>query len=750
MVLFVEFLIDYLYYKDYNKIDFLKMKITKEGLNMLELKNVSKYYSNNGVVTLGLRNINLSFQAGEIVAITGDSGSGKSTLLNVITGVDTYEEGEIYFYGNETSYFNQNDLDQFRKDNVSFIFQNYNIIDSYTVLENVMLPLLLAGKVHEEAKKIALSIIERVGLKNRVSHRGTKLSGGEKQRCVIARALASESKILACDEPTGNLDSKTGAEIIQLIQEVAKDKLVLIVTHNYAQVQDIVTRKIRISDGEVVEDIHIVEQPYEEEANHEVENKKLKKSVYFKIALQNIISTPKKLIFTTLVFMVISFITLILSLMMVQESKESNQYENDKYSLQSKERLIVYDKNHHYLDTEKLEKVKYNALKYNAFYEETEFRGYVLGEEDKDRHDISSWIKYTDQKIKYKIIFGEDCKSETDIVLVCDESYADEWFLGDINSYIGYQFYYEDNYNEESLGTFVGVAISKEVSGMGFYIQSKQQMPQHFMQFLNFQNTRWNYMVDNEIFGIWRENTNLDKTYISCPTKLKDKIKFSLVYGEIYNAECLVNGKPIEIVYEDKEEQLGRVILYCGKDYAQQRSIEFGGVYEATIYASSKSLNTLKAQLEEMGFNVTIPSKIKMTNFIDTAVLIVFASMIVIAMICLYFISYVILSRVYASKNKDYGVLRTLGMVQKQLGRIVILEVITIGIISSILSLVIFILLYNTTRFFQMGDYMGVSILLFYFGLMLIFSYFIARRFNRRLYKFSVNTTLKGEVARND
>ncbi len=119
---------------------------------MIELQNVSKYYTNNGVVTLGLRNVNLKLNKGEIVAITGDSGSGKSTLLNVITGVDTYEEGEILFQGNETSYFNQNDMDTFRKNYVSFIFQSYNIIDSYTVLENVMIPLLLAGKNHEEAK----------------------------------------------------------------------------------------------------------------------------------------------------------------------------------------------------------------------------------------------------------------------------------------------------------------------------------------------------------------------------------------------------------------------------------------------------------------------------------------------------------------------------------------------------------------------------------------------------------------------
>lgn len=222
---------------------------------MIELKNVSKYYNNNGVVTLGLRNINLTLSKGEIVAIVGESGSGKSTLLNVICGVDTYEEGEMLFDGNETSYFNQNDMDVYRKKNVSFIYQTYNIIDSYTVLENVMLPLLIKGMDHKQAKKRALELIKQVNLTKRIKHRGIKLSGGEKQRCVIARALASDCKILACDEPTGNLDSKTGEEIIRLIKEVASDRLVLIVTHNYEQVESIASRMIRLNDGEIIEDV---------------------------------------------------------------------------------------------------------------------------------------------------------------------------------------------------------------------------------------------------------------------------------------------------------------------------------------------------------------------------------------------------------------------------------------------------------------------------------------------------------------
>ena len=135
---------------------------------MIELKNVSKFYNDNKIVTVGLRNVSIKLNKGEFVAITGDSGSGKSTLLNVISSIDVYDEGEILFYGNETFYFNRDDSDTFRKNNVSFIFQKYNIVDSYTVLENVMLPLLIKGKAEADAKAEAMEIIRRVGLENRV------------------------------------------------------------------------------------------------------------------------------------------------------------------------------------------------------------------------------------------------------------------------------------------------------------------------------------------------------------------------------------------------------------------------------------------------------------------------------------------------------------------------------------------------------------------------------------------------------
>ena len=220
---------------------------------ILELRNIGKIYVSDNNVAVGIRGVNLSFNRGEFVAVTGKSGSGKSTLLNVISGMDTYEEGELLVEGEPTSHFMQKDWEKYRKQYISFIFQEYNIIESFTVLQNVELALMNIEDPKARRER-AMELLRRVGLESHVHHKGSKLSGGQKQRTVIARALAKDSPILLCDEPTGNLDSKSSAEIIQLLREVSKDKLVIIVTHNFEQVEDYATRHIRIFDGAVETD----------------------------------------------------------------------------------------------------------------------------------------------------------------------------------------------------------------------------------------------------------------------------------------------------------------------------------------------------------------------------------------------------------------------------------------------------------------------------------------------------------------
>ena len=221
---------------------------------MLRLDRVSKFYSAGGVVSSGFSKVSLNFDRGEFVAITGESGSGKSTLLNVISGLDSFEEGEMYVEGAPTSGFSGRDMEDYRKKYIGNIFQTFNLINSYTVYQNVEMVLLLAGCDRNEIKDKVRDIIKKVGLSEYEKTKASKLSGGQKQRVAIARALARETPIIVADEPTGNLDSKSAADVIKLLHDVSEDKLVIIVTHNYDQVEPYVTRKITMHDGRVVED----------------------------------------------------------------------------------------------------------------------------------------------------------------------------------------------------------------------------------------------------------------------------------------------------------------------------------------------------------------------------------------------------------------------------------------------------------------------------------------------------------------
>lgn len=227
---------------------------------MLKLKEITKYYYSESNVAVGLRNINLEFKKGEFVAITGKSGSGKSTLINVISGMDTYEEGELYFKGMETSYYDDKDWELYRKNKISFIYQSYNLIDSYTALQNVEAVLMICEKekekmTKEERRKKAMEALDRVGLLKQANNKATHLSSGQKQRLGIARALAKDTDVIIADEPTGNLDVENGKAIMSILHELSKEKLIIVVTHNYELAEPYATRKIRLFDGEIVEDI---------------------------------------------------------------------------------------------------------------------------------------------------------------------------------------------------------------------------------------------------------------------------------------------------------------------------------------------------------------------------------------------------------------------------------------------------------------------------------------------------------------
>ncbi|MDY2994233.1 MAG: ABC transporter ATP-binding protein [Baileyella intestinalis] len=237
--------------------------------HMIELRRVSKFYSNRDTVSTGFSKLDLTLDMGEFVAITGESGSGKSTLLNVISGLDTYEEGEMFVGGEDTSGFRPVDYERYRKQYIGNIFQDFNLVNSYTVYQNVELSMLLCGIDKETCKKKIPELLELVGMTKYTRTRASRLSGGQKQRVAIARALAKDAPIIVADEPTGNLDSKSAAIVMEALHKISREKLVVIVTHNYDQVEPYVSRKITMHDGRIIEDTRTRELENEQPAGEQ-------------------------------------------------------------------------------------------------------------------------------------------------------------------------------------------------------------------------------------------------------------------------------------------------------------------------------------------------------------------------------------------------------------------------------------------------------------------------------------------------
>ena len=228
---------------------------------MLRLKNVKKDYVTSSETVHALKGIDLSFRGHEFVSILGPSGCGKTTLLNIVGGLDHYTDGDLVINGKSTRVFNDRDWDVYRNHRVGFIFQSYNLIPHQTVLGNVELALTIAGISKEERVRRAKEALDRVGLSDQYYKRPNQLSGGQCQRVAIARALVNDPEILLADEPTGALDTVTSVQIMDLIREIARERLVIMVTHNPELAEQYSTRIIRLLDGEVIEDSN----PYSEE-----------------------------------------------------------------------------------------------------------------------------------------------------------------------------------------------------------------------------------------------------------------------------------------------------------------------------------------------------------------------------------------------------------------------------------------------------------------------------------------------------
>ena len=266
---------------------------------MLEIKNIVKDYQTGDETIHALRDVSVCFRESELVSVLGQSGCGKTTLLNIIGGLDQYTSGDLIINGRSTKQFKSRDWDTYRNHSVGFIFQSYNLIPHQSVLSNVELALTLSGVSKSERRQRAKEALEKVGLGNQLNKRPNQMSGGQMQRVAIARALVNNPDILLADEPTGALDSETSVQIMELIKEIAKDRLVIMVTHNPDLAQQYSTRIIRLLDGRIISD----SDPYDgEQAKKSAEKKGKKTSMSFATALslsRNNLMTKKGRTFLT-------------------------------------------------------------------------------------------------------------------------------------------------------------------------------------------------------------------------------------------------------------------------------------------------------------------------------------------------------------------------------------------------------------------------------------------------------------------
>lgn len=728
---------------------------------MIKLENVSKYYNTNNNVAIGIRKINLSLSLGEFVVITGASGSGKTTLLNVISGMDKYEEGTMYVNGEDTSYFSEADYEKYRNEYISFIFQNYNLIDSYSVYENVELALVVKGKSKKERHEQVLSIIEKVGLSDRINHKVTKLSGGEKQRVAIARALASEAPIIACDEITGNLDHQTGLEIIKLLKSVSENKLVLLVTHNPEEATPYATRLIRMYDGSISSDQKIKSREVEADISLSPIPPLTKKEL-IKIGFKNLRTTPKK---TLLMFFILLTTALFISLSYSLYAK--SEIDADSYYIRNEAnryqgRIVVKKADSSTFTEEELENIKRVGGVKNLIVDDIVLDNVL--ELDFELPNRSRWesvfsfnIRSVGDISKSNLTYGTLPDEEYEIVVSLNEKIVDDWseLIDKTVSTEVVAGYYQD--------FVISGIIFDELSRNNVYVTNDFIKKVRPMVESTFSMTRIE-PVKKETplpFGTWHFNYYIDEnlsdedifveTYVYDKIDGKDpeeEIRVNLHFENPYH-KMTINNLKVELRrYNDDDLRNNRyysagIIRLSPNNY---QKLNLGKTHQISLTVSD---NANPEQVVKDINNKGYLSFHAAVDFNDNGLAIIgiifnifILGVSVILMIVVYLIAFLALKNVMMSKKKDYLIMRSLGVKSGKIKGIVYTEVISLTLVATIFWIVIIALIknYTSSRFLVLIREFTVGDMIAIFCIMSILSLLLAFRFGSRIVKETIVT----------
>lgn len=735
---------------------------------MLKLENVSKFYYNKGIIASGFTKVNLELKIGEFVAITGESGSGKSTLLNVISGLDSYEEGEMYIDGKETSHYSEKDFEDYRRKYIANIFQSFNLINSYTVYQNVELVLLLNGYKKHKVKKKILDIIDKVGLTKFKNTKVSKLSGGQKQRVAIARAMVKDTPIIVADEPTGNLDSESAKEVIEILKKVAKDKLVVVVTHNIEQVENVATRIIKMHDGRIIQNTEIKKIPKEPEIvesqynNISIVNK-------YRLGIRNTFNILPKflLLFAVFFFMSAAVLTEYGSFQMSEEEITDEGY-SIVFSDLSENRVLINKKDRTPFTNEEYAQIK-QLSNVDYLVEDDVF---IDGMSTISRDDMSIYGTMLDiENFRGNVDFGRMPENENEIVVAMRSEH----------------YYVTDRMNEVLNKTF---SVLKS-QGMNAWTNEKvMDLTVVGIQTYDVGSYNSKIYVSKNVLNKLRSNIN--KNYSDMKVMLNDKyVQYSVEPNEnVERGTAIVDDEmkyeyknnkikdlPVNIylnnIYYNEELNLIITKTYTKNNFKRTLGLEnydsnrytifinnedYDSLYNKPSYQSSvyvkdiKKIDETLAQLEALGLNPKKVTDFKMNQgeVYKRIIKIIKVVVTIVLIMVLFFISYLIIKIILKSRNVYYTTLRMLGATYKNVRRILDIEL----FINSTLSyavLMLFIYLVKSdvivlNYISKISNFLSAREYILMYLILIVISRLISIKFAKKLFKNTAINTYNEEV----
>lgn len=695
---------------------------------MLQLKNISKSYGKNENEVQVLKNVDLSFKRNEFVSILGPSGCGKTTMLNIIGGLDQYTQGDLQIEGKTTKSYKDSDWDAYRNSQIGFIFQNYNLISHLSIVDNVEMALSLSGVRRSEKRQKALDALNEVGLKGHSHKRPNQLSGGQLQRVAIARSIVTNPKVLLADEPTGALDSKTSKKIMDLIKEISKDRLVIMVTHNSKLAEQYSDRIIRLMDGEVIEDTNPASKTDLKDNDLDSKTKTKSPSMSFlaslKSSFNNLITKKGRTIITIIAGSVgIIGIATVLALSNGVKQQisdiQGDQFDNLPITLESSfyDFYSMDDSNDSIESrTFKDDKVYVQADEMDSYVHKNNFSEAFmnyLGEMDQTiysniKYDYNTNIRFlqkTDQNIikevfsisksnasdsdlqnDYNLLNGRLPSNNKEIVLVLgDNNLIPNNVLNDLGI---------SKEDELSFSSIVGKTY-KFISNDAYY------------------NKEGNLFIENsDLQSQYSDTKSLNLTIVGivkAKTDESNTLSPGLYYSEEFYNEMHQNSLISEIVIFQKENPTKSVLT--GLDFTDTNSLEdtlfaIGGSNtpnSISIYPKDiESQNDIKTYLDNYNIGkdkadqIMYPSSMEeimkeISSIINTITLVLSA----IAGVSLIVSSLMIGIITYVSvieRTKEIGIMRSLGARKKDIRRVFNAETFIIGIGSGLLGVIIVVL----------------------------------------------------------